>query len=85
MTIRKSDGRRLLQVSMKPELYELLQSYCWHLEIPMTAWVRELIKRELREHAKSTQKNEATWLLLASDLSWTYQLPVLREHKPDDV
>jgi hypothetical protein len=47
MTIRKETGRKLVQLSMKPEFYELIRQHCEHLDMPVTVWARELIKREL--------------------------------------
>jgi hypothetical protein len=47
MTQRKDPTRRLLQVSMKPDFYELVQEHCANLDVPMAIWVRELIKREM--------------------------------------
>lgn len=40
-------GRRLLQISLKPDFYELVRKHCAALDLPMTVWARELIKREL--------------------------------------
>jgi hypothetical protein len=42
-----SKGRRLLQISLKPDFYELVRKHCSALDLPMTVWARELIKREL--------------------------------------
>jgi hypothetical protein len=47
MTIRKETGRKLVQLSMKPEFYELIRQHCERLDMPVTVWARELIKREL--------------------------------------
>lgn len=49
MTLRRSDNRRLLQVSMKPEFYAIVQQHCIELDIPMALWVRSLIQRELQK------------------------------------
>lgn len=40
-------GRRLLQISLKPDFYELVRKHCRALDLPMTVWARELIKREI--------------------------------------
>lgn len=40
-------SRKLLQVSLKPDLYELIRAHCERLDMPMAIWARELIKREL--------------------------------------
>lgn len=47
MTIRKSNGRKLLQLSMRPDFYEQIRQHCQQLDMPVTVWARELIKREL--------------------------------------
>lgn len=47
MTIRKSDGRRIVSLTMKQDLYEQLIERCEQIDIPVTVFVRELIKREL--------------------------------------
>lgn len=44
MTVRK-----LLQVSLKPDLYKQIQTHCNQLDMPMAIWTRELIKRELKQ------------------------------------
>lgn len=44
----KTPARKLLQVSLKPELHEAVRVYCAKLDIPMAIWARELIKRELK-------------------------------------
>ena len=46
MTLRK-DGRRLIQLTMKPEFYDRIQEHCAAADVPATVWVRELIKKEL--------------------------------------
>jgi hypothetical protein len=46
VTLRK-DGRRLIQLTMKPDLYERIQAHCASIDVPITVWARELIKREL--------------------------------------
>jgi predicted DNA-binding protein len=47
MTIRKSDGRRIVSITMQPELYEQLQAVCQQHDLPVTVWVREAIKARL--------------------------------------
>jgi hypothetical protein len=42
-------GRRLLQVSLKTDLYEQVRWHCTQLDMPMAIWARELIKRELKQ------------------------------------
>lgn len=46
MTIR-SDGRHVISLTMKSDLYKQMQSRCDQLDLPVTVWVRELIQREL--------------------------------------
>jgi hypothetical protein len=45
-----TSNRRLLQVSLKAELYEQVREHCAQLDMPMAIWARELIKRELERH-----------------------------------
>jgi len=47
MTSKKAPDRRLLQVSLKADFYAKVQAHCAQLELPITIWVRELIKREM--------------------------------------
>jgi hypothetical protein len=47
MTTRKDDGRKLIQLSMKPDVYDRIRTHCKSLDIPITVWARELIRREL--------------------------------------
>jgi hypothetical protein len=42
-----TSNRRLLQVSLKADLYERLRQHCAQIDIPMAIWAREVIKREL--------------------------------------
>jgi hypothetical protein len=48
-------SRRLLQVSLKAELYEQVRQHCAQLDMPMAIWARELIKRELERVAEQDQ------------------------------
>lgn len=57
MTARKTDGRRLLQISLKPDFYELVRKHCHALDLPMTVWARDLIRREINgDENNSTAK-----------------------------
>lgn len=47
MTTRKDDGRKLIQLTAQPELYERIRAHCQSVDIPITVWARQLIKREL--------------------------------------
>lgn len=53
MTTRKDDGRKLIQLTAQPELYERIKQHCRALDVPITVWARELIKRELEAHEAS--------------------------------
>jgi hypothetical protein len=46
---RRADGRCLIQLTTRPELYEQIRQRCQELDMPITVWARELIRREL-EH-----------------------------------
>lgn len=50
MTTRKDDGRKLVQLTMQPDFYERIRAHCKALDMPITVWARELIKRELASH-----------------------------------
>lgn len=50
MTTRKDDGRKVLQLTMKPELYDQVKEHCQQLDIPVTVWARELIKRAMESN-----------------------------------
>ena len=47
MTIRH-EKRHCISITMKEELYELIKHRCEEIDLPITVWVRELIKREIR-------------------------------------
>jgi hypothetical protein len=53
MATRKDDGRRLIQLTTQPELYEQIRQHCRSLDMPITVWARELIKRELAASEKT--------------------------------
>ena len=40
--------RKFLAVTMKPELYEEVQAAAAARDIPVTAWVREVVEAELK-------------------------------------
>lgn len=54
MSTRKDDNRRLIQLTMKPDLYDRIRDHCSALDMPITVWARELIKRELASNPPST-------------------------------
>jgi hypothetical protein len=45
--------RKLLQISLKPDLYEQIRAHCNQLDMPMAIWARELINRELKQELSS--------------------------------
>jgi len=47
MTYTRSKNRRLIQVSVKPEYYELVRAHCNEIDVPIALWVRSLIQREI--------------------------------------
>lgn len=49
MTIRKTDGRKLIQLSVKPEFWEVIREHCETIDMPVTVWAREAMKRELAD------------------------------------
>lgn len=49
MTTRRDDNRKLIQLTMKPDLYDRIRNHCSALDMPITVWARELIKRELNQ------------------------------------
>lgn len=40
-------ARKLIQLTVKPELWQEVKELCDRLDMPVTVWARELIKREL--------------------------------------
>lgn len=46
MTIR-SDGRRIISVTMLPELYERLREHCRLIDRPLTVFTRSAIEEKL--------------------------------------
>lgn len=47
MNASKNDGRKLIQVTMRPELHDQVKERCDELDLPVTVWIRELIKQAL--------------------------------------
>jgi hypothetical protein len=41
---------RLVQLRFKPDFYDRIRSHCKALDVPITVWARELIRRELEQH-----------------------------------
>jgi predicted DNA-binding protein len=52
MTLR-SDGRRVISVTMQPDLYDQLYARCKELDRPITVFVREAIKSALLPRAEA--------------------------------
>jgi hypothetical protein len=46
---RRSDGRYLVQLTMQEDLYQQVQSRCRELDVPITVYARELIRRDLAQ------------------------------------
>ena len=44
----KKSKRKLMAVTMKPELYAQAQAAALERDIPVTAWVREVVEAELK-------------------------------------
>lgn len=51
MPTRRDDGRRLIQLTMKPDFYEQIRAHCKALDTPITVWARQLIRRELERES----------------------------------
>lgn len=51
MTLR-SDGRHVVSVTMNQELYHRLYSHCRENQMPVTVYIREILKRELPPDSK---------------------------------
>jgi hypothetical protein len=47
MTTRKDDGRKLIQLTLSPDLYTRIRSHCAEIEMPITVWARNLMRLEL--------------------------------------
>lgn len=47
MTTRKDDGRKLIQLTMSPDLYDQIRQHCHSMEVPITVWARMTLKQEL--------------------------------------
>jgi len=47
MPTRKDDGRRLIQITMSPQLYERVRTHCTEIEMPITVWTRSIIQAAL--------------------------------------
>jgi hypothetical protein len=47
MTTRKDDGRRLIQITVQPDLYDKIREHCNSLDMPITVWVRGLMREAM--------------------------------------
>lgn len=47
MTTRKDDGRRIIQLTVSPDLYDQIRTHCSAIDMPITVWARTLIRQEL--------------------------------------
>lgn len=43
----RKDGRRVIQVTLLSDVYDRIREHCDSLDLPITVWVRDLVKREL--------------------------------------
>ena len=41
-------GRKVVSVTMLPDLYKELVEYCKSIDVPVSVWCRDLIKQKLR-------------------------------------
>jgi len=44
MSTRKDDGRKLIQITVQPDLYEKIRKHCDNFDMPITVWVRGLMR-----------------------------------------
>jgi len=51
MTTRKDDGRRLIQITVQPDLYDRIRQHCSSLDMPITVWVRGLMREAMARPA----------------------------------
>ena len=42
------NGRKMISVTMTADLYEELVRHCKSIDVPVSVWCRDLIKRKLR-------------------------------------
>lgn len=45
----RTDNRKVISVSCKPEFFDAVRRYCKSIDVPFTVWVRGLIKDALRK------------------------------------
>lgn len=50
MTESAREKYKLIQLRIKPDIYDRIRTHCKALDIPITVWARELIRRELELH-----------------------------------
>jgi hypothetical protein len=48
-----NSDRKLVSVTMQSDLYEALARHCRHKDVPMTVWVRQLIRTALDDETSS--------------------------------
>jgi hypothetical protein len=41
------NGRKVVSVTMLPELFDKIQQHCKEHDVPVSVWCRDLIKKEL--------------------------------------
>ena len=76
---KKKLERKIVSVTMLPELYEELLEHCKNIDVPVSVWCRDVIKRELHKWSdppkNSASKNgSAPWIskpLTANASGWS--------------
>ena len=77
MTLR-SDGRRVISVTMQPDLYDQLYAHCKELDIPITVVVREAISKALP--TEKPQPKESQLITYARAVTSKGQQPPPQAH-----
>ena len=45
------NGRKLISVTVQPELYARIKDVCETTDVPVSVWARQALEREVRKHA----------------------------------
>lgn len=62
--------RKLLQVTLTPDLHAAVRACCREIDKPMAIWVRDLIRRELgSQHGKITRFSAIVDETMADDIT----------------
>jgi hypothetical protein len=43
------NGRKLISVTCKPELYDTIQLICKEKDLPVSVWARQVLEKEVKE------------------------------------